>query len=114
MPDTLTDEQLDEVERLVAAWKQFPPPDPYTALTTASRHLTALVAKVRRLRRLRPETCGRTEDHLAHGIPMTVHCPGVGEQVCRPESYEHLGPWEHVTGSDSLNKCGACGTVIGK
>lgn len=61
-----------------------------------------------------PAICGRPGDHLRHTIPMSFTCPGSGPQVCRPESYEHLGPWDRVPGSDSLDRCQACGTVIGK
>lgn len=27
---------------------------------------------------------------------------------------KHIGPWRHVQGSDSLQRCQACGLVIGK
>lgn len=36
------------------------------------------------------------------------------ERVCDPENYKHAGPWEHVKGSNSLNRCTNCGHVSGK
>ena len=33
---------------------------------------------------------------------------------CDPQNHEHAGPWTRVPGSDALDRCENCGTVIGK
>lgn len=58
--------------------------------------------------------CERTEDHLRHDDPVTVHCDGIGPQVCDPERYQHLGPWQPVKPWRDVRRCTACGTEIGK
>lgn len=62
--------------------------------------------------------CGNTVDHLAHRVPMSIRCDGLGEQVCNDT--EHVGPWVHVPYEGTvlnavLNvqlRCTSCGATM--
>jgi hypothetical protein len=45
---------------------------------------------------------------------MNTEYSGWSDAACNLNEWRHLGPWTHVAGTSSIERCGACGSESGK